>query len=62
MYTENITLAKYPTYAVYQRRVAMFGFFKTLEMSLWYRLFDEEQRVDDEKVLWGSDKGKGKKD
>ncbi|KAK0235744.1 hypothetical protein EDD85DRAFT_908417 [Armillaria nabsnona] len=59
-YTEQITQSKYPSYAFYQKRVAMFGFIKTMEMSLYYRLRGGEKKKEIEQALWGSDTGKAK--
>ncbi|KAK0223070.1 hypothetical protein IW262DRAFT_1364276 [Armillaria fumosa] len=59
-YTEQITKSKYPSYAFYQKRVAMFGFIKTMEMSLYYRLRGGEKKKEIERALWGSDTGKAK--
>ncbi|KAG7451024.1 DUF1295-domain-containing protein [Guyanagaster necrorhizus] len=59
-YTEQITKSKYPSYTFYQKRVAMFGFIKTMEMSLYYKLRGGEQKKQIEKELWGSDTGKVK--
>ncbi|KAK0469937.1 uncharacterized protein EV420DRAFT_1298248 [Desarmillaria tabescens] len=59
-YTEQITKSKYPSYALYQKRVAMFGFIKTMEMSLYYRLRGGERKKEIEEALWGSDTGKDK--
>lgn len=59
-YTEQITQSKYSSYAFYQKRVAMFGFIKTMEMSLYYRLRGGEKKKEIEQALWGSDTGKAK--
>lgn len=38
----------------------MFGFIKTMEMSLYYRLRGGEKKKEIEQALWGSDTGKAK--
>lgn len=38
----------------------MFGFIKTLEMSLYYSILGGEKKAEVDDVLWGSDTGKGK--
>ncbi|KAK0204655.1 hypothetical protein DFS33DRAFT_1321850 [Desarmillaria ectypa] len=60
-YTEQITKSKYPSYALYQKRIAMFGFIKTIEMSLYYRLRGGERKKKIEQALWSSDTGKVKR-
>jgi len=50
VFTESITLSRYPEYRIYQKRVGMF-----LPIP-WGWFFNEDERKKVNRVLWGNDK------
>jgi hypothetical protein len=62
LYSEAITGSKYPAYAAYKRRVAMFSPLETLSKSLRHTITGRKAELDGK--VWGNDvvdvKGKGK--
>jgi hypothetical protein len=59
LFTEDITASKYPAYADYQRRVAMFVPILTPVWGLWLKIRGEKEKVDER--IWGQVDLKGKK-
>ena len=59
-FTESISNAKYPAYAFYKQRVAMFLPTTTIVMGIWLAIRGKKAEVN--RIVYGKGKASGKKE